>query len=413
MADIVIVGAGPQALTLSCLLLQKRPQLHRRLRIIDPSGRWLSHWQRQMKRYEIPWLRSPSPHHPHPNPHALRDFAQSQRRSHQLEGPYGLPHTGLFWDFCCRVISDYRLEEGVRAASVETIRLPKLGSGLIELALSDGTTVSAGRLVIAAGNGAPQMPSWVREIAGDHPSDALQHSDKISLPVLPQLRGQRILIVGGGLTSAHLALGALRRGALVHLLCRRTLKHKPFDADPGWLGPIHLKAFHAEPSMGQRHRQVLEARDGGSITPETATQLRQARREGALKLHEHCEVHAAQWNTAQWTVSCTTGYCIEIERIWLATGHHLGVGQQPLLRQLQQQRPIELVNDWPLLAPDLSWPGSPLHVMGGLSALRIGPAARNLFGGREAAQRICRTVMKKGIGGVKPAAQGEPCPINP
>ena len=48
MADLVIVGAGPQALTLSCLLLQKRPRLQRRLRIVDPSGRWLSRWQRQL-----------------------------------------------------------------------------------------------------------------------------------------------------------------------------------------------------------------------------------------------------------------------------------------------------------------------------------------------------------------------------
>jgi len=62
MAELVMVGAGPQALTLSCLLLQKLSRLQRRLRIVDPSGRWLSRWQRQMERYEIPWLRSPSPH---------------------------------------------------------------------------------------------------------------------------------------------------------------------------------------------------------------------------------------------------------------------------------------------------------------------------------------------------------------
>jgi hypothetical protein len=54
-----------------------------------------------------------------------------------------------------------------------------------------------------------------------------------------------------------------------------------------------------------------------------------------------------------------------------------------------------LVNDWPVLASDLRWPGSAVHVMGGLSALQIGPAARNLFGGREAAQRICRAVIKQ------------------
>jgi len=117
MADLVMVGAGPQALALSCLLLQKRSRLQRRLRIVDPSGRWLSRWQRQMERYEIPWLRSPSPHHPHPNAHALRRFAHRQQRHRQLEGAYGLPHTDLFAAFCREVIAEFALEERVQAAS--------------------------------------------------------------------------------------------------------------------------------------------------------------------------------------------------------------------------------------------------------------------------------------------------------
>jgi len=175
--------------------------------------------------------------------------------------------------------------------------------------------------------------------------------------------------VGGGLTSAQLALGALRRGALVHLLRRRTLKLKPFDADPGWLGPKYLKAFQAEPCRQRRHRQVLEARDGGSITRETAAQLRQAQCGGALRLNKHCEVRSARWCRDQWTVLCTDGHGLEADRIWLATGHRQGVSQYPLVRQLQQQSPIDLVNDWPVLAVDLIWPGSAVNVMGVLSAL--------------------------------------------
>jgi biotin carboxyl carrier protein len=101
----------------------------------------------------------------------------------------------------------------------------------------------------------------------------LQHSQNVDLEACGDLKGQDILIVGGGLTSAHLSLGAIRRGAQVTLLIRRNLRSKPFDADPGWLGPKYLKAFHAEPCMRRRQRQVLEARDGGSITPETAAQL--------------------------------------------------------------------------------------------------------------------------------------------
>jgi hypothetical protein len=127
MADLVMVGAGPQALALSCLLLQKRSRLHRRLRIVDPSGRWLSRWQRQMERYEIPWLRSPSPHHPHPSAHALRRFAHNQQRHRQLEGRYGLPHTDLFAAFCREVISEFALEGRVQAASIEHISLPANG----------------------------------------------------------------------------------------------------------------------------------------------------------------------------------------------------------------------------------------------------------------------------------------------
>jgi cation diffusion facilitator CzcD-associated flavoprotein CzcO len=394
MADLVIVGAGPQALTLSCLMLQKRSRLKRRLRIVDPSGRWLSRWQRQMERYEIPWLRSPSPHHPHPNAHALRRFAHRQQRNRELEGAYGLPHTDLFAAFCREVIAEFELEECVQAASVERLRLPGSGRGPLELGLSDGRIWHAERVVIATGNGTPQWPAWITTISGDHPAEALRHSDAIDLPALQLRPGERILIVGGGLTSAHLSLGALRRGAQVLLLCRRRLKHKPFDADPGWLGPKYLKAFQAEPCMHRRRHLVLEARNGGSITPEAAAELRQAERRGELQLHEHCQVQTARWSADQWDIVCSEGQQLVADRIWLATGHRQGVSQQPLLRQLHQQRPIELVDDWPVLGPDLSWPGTLVHVMGGLCALQIGPAARNLFGGREAAQRICRAVVK-------------------
>jgi glycine/D-amino acid oxidase-like deaminating enzyme len=244
------------------------------------------------------------------------------------------------------VIGEYQLSEGVLAAHVERIRLPPLGAGPTELALSDGTTMTASRLVIATGSGTPQMPSWVEQIAGTPPPEALQHSDRIHLPSLQPRKGQRILIVGGGLTSAHLALGALRRGALVQLLCRRGLKQKPFDADPGWLGPKYLKAFHAEPCLRRRRRLVLEARDGGSITPQAAADLRQAEQRGELQLHEHCEVKAARWSSGQWDLVCRGGQHLCADRIWLATGHRQGVSQHPLLQQLVEQHPIELVDDW-------------------------------------------------------------------
>ena len=206
---------------------------------------------------------------------------------------------------------------------------------------------------------------------------------------------RRSVIVGGGLSSAHLALGAIQRGARVILLCRRTLRSKLFDADPGWLGPKHLKAFHREPCWRKRRKQVLQARDGGSITPELAHALQRERDRGGMwscSSTARFDTHAGM--TGNGAAFATTARHLQADRLWLATGHRLGVSHHPLLHQLQNQRPIELIDDWPVLSDSLCWPGTPVHVMGGLTALRIGPAARNLFGGREAAQRICRGLLK-------------------
>ena len=396
VSDLVIAGAGPQALSLCCQLLQKRPYWRRRVRILDPSGRWLSRWERQMRQFEIPWLRSPSPHHPHPNPNALRSYAQRGQRSDELEGPYGQPHTGLFNTFCLQVIEEFDLANAVEPLTVESVELGQSQRDPLELTLSDGTQQEARHLVLATGPATPVLPSWMNELEdGAHPTSALQHSQDVDFGACADLDGQDILIVGGGLTSAHLCLGAIKRGARVILLIRRNLPSKPFDADPGWLGPKYLKDFQRETSWRQRLRSIQRARDGGSITPALLHALRQEQRSGRLALMEHCEVQQACWIDGRWCVQLQgDGGELFADRLWLATGHHGGVSRHPLAAQLQAQRPIHLVDDWPVLGEDLCWPETSVHLMGALASLQLGPAARNLYGGREAAKRICRSLIK-------------------
>lgn len=91
--DLAIVGAGPQALTLVTHLLQKKKSMRNRFVVLDPAGDWLQQWQHQFAAYEIPHLRSPAVHHPDPNPHALRTFAES--RPQELFPPYDRPGTQL------------------------------------------------------------------------------------------------------------------------------------------------------------------------------------------------------------------------------------------------------------------------------------------------------------------------------
>lgn len=119
--------------------------------------------------------------------------------------------------------------------------------------------------------------------------------------------GERILIVGGGLTSGHLAVGAISRGAKVHLMIRRQLQEKLFDAEPAWLGPKYLKEFFAEQDYQKRFDMIVQARNGGSMTPAMGMQLRREVRNGHLKIDENCQVLKAEWLGKSWRVKCSDG----------------------------------------------------------------------------------------------------------
>uniref|UniRef100_B8HT58 FAD-dependent urate hydroxylase HpyO/Asp monooxygenase CreE-like FAD/NAD(P)-binding domain-containing protein n=1 Tax=Cyanothece sp. (strain PCC 7425 / ATCC 29141) TaxID=395961 RepID=B8HT58_CYAP4 len=396
--DLAIIGAGPQALTLVTHLLQKKKAMAERLLVFDPSGTWIDHWQQQFARLEIPHLRSPAVHHPDPNAFALRRFAES--RPEELVPPYDLPGTRLFADFCQEVVQRWQLQNRVVKATVTKLTPLTAGprSGF-QLQLSDGREIRAHRVVLATGGGRRQLPQWVEQIPPGYPPDRLCHSTQIDLRGL-HLRGERILILGGGLTSGHLAVGAIERGAAVVLMSRRQLYEKLFDADPGWLGPKYLKGFWAEPDWCKRVEMISTARNGGSMTPAMLTRLRRLSHRGQLTFYERCQVAQAAWDGQSWQIRCSTAGqhdCLQnqrLDRIWLATGSYLDAAEEPLLSQVGQYFSPIVVNGLPVLDEYLRWPGCELFIMGGLAALQVGPTARNLSGAIQASNRIVPALLK-------------------
>lgn len=300
--DIAIIGAGPQALTLVTHVLQKKEKLRDRLQVFDPSGTWLTQWRQQFAAQEIAELRSPAVHHPDPNPHALRTFAEG--RYEELHPPYDRPGTRLFQEFCDTVVQRWQLQDQVVPATVTRLEPWQQRPARFRLTLSTGDTVLARRVVLATGGGVPCLPDWVQQITASHPPARLCHASQIRLPALSSLAGETVLIVGSGLTSGHLAIGAVKRGAKVVMMARRTFREKLFDAEPGWLGPKYLKGFHAEPDMQTRWQMVQQARNGGSLTPAVMTQLRKLERQEHITFYEHCQVAAAHWQGDVWTVCC-------------------------------------------------------------------------------------------------------------
>ncbi len=393
--DLAIIGAGVQALTLTTHLLQKSGKHYHKFLVFDPSQTWMSQWQGQFEAQQIPYLRSPAVHHPDPNPHQLRTFAE--HRHNELFPPYDRPGTKLFNDFCDEVIRRWKLANKVYPAKViQILPIKPASRSRFQLVLNTGETIITRRVVLATGSGKVQLPHWVEKITSDYPSDRLCHSQQVNLNHL-KLTGERILIVGGGLTSGHLAKGAINLGAIVTLMTRKQLQEKIFDADPGWLGPKYLKDFHAETDWSARYQQIQQARNGGSMTPEMMLQLRKASHEGKVRIDECCQVSDAQWQDNLWQVHCHDRSKHQFNRIWLATGTRFSATEHSLLQDVLETYPTEIINGLPILDEHLRLPKSNFFIMGGLAALQIGPVGRNIGGGKMACQRIVPAIVKPSL----------------
>ncbi len=139
---------------------------------------------------------------------------------------------------------------------------------------------------------------------------------------------------------------------------------------------------------------IQQARNGGSMTQAIAMQLRRAVRHGNLIMDEYCQIEKAQWLEDHWQVQCNNGGEYECERIWLCTGNKFDVTAEPLLTEILETYPISIVNGLPILDDYLRWSGCELFITGGLSALQVGPTARNLSGARMASEKIVQAIIK-------------------
>lgn len=366
-ASLVIVGAGPQALALALAVGDRRPALRHRLEVVDPAGCWLSGWRSRFASHGIERLRSAAVHHPHPDPHRLRAHAWTGDRLDELHDPYDLPSTALFDDFCDAQIADAGLHRAVRCGRAHRIIPGDQGATVV---LDDGAAITARRVVVATNPVQRVLPPEV-PVHGDR---CIRHGDDVDLRNETDLRGRSIDVVGGGLTAVQLAVGAASAGATVRFLSRRPLVERTFDVAPGWLGPKELDRYRR--CTPERRRTMIDrARGGGSAPPGDLARL------AASAVEQVVAPDAA--------AIALTG---PADEVWFATGHRLDASSDPLLAELRSCAPTPILRGLPCLAEDLRWPGTDVHLMGGYAALALGPAARNLWGARWAAERIAESL---------------------
>ncbi|KAM4630492.1 uncharacterized protein ACJ7VT_000191 [Polymixia lowei] len=315
-----------------------------------------------------------------------------------------------------------------------------------QVLLQEGGALKARQVVVATGPTRAQManiPSWVRCIGENYPEERLQHTVHLMhhLAVAGQqlqetdrqrqeetfsTLGQKVMVIGGGLTSAHVVSIALQQGAShVTWVMRKHLQLKQFDVgDVEGLvgryshvehgikmdGRAYLQQFYNESSLHRRLAMIRQARKGGAVTPEAYAHLQPFIEKGQVDVKTYCEVSEARWcyRNQVWNLSLSPGGSWTGDRIWLATGCKLDINQDPLLSGVMKEFPIQVIDGWPCIPESLQWaPGCPLYLMGQYTALQVGPHAVNLAGGQAASMRIAKDIIQQQCKGKASEMTGE------
>ena len=394
-ARVAVVGAGPQGLAAALHLLDRDPSLHRDLVVIDPAGRWLQAWDDRFARLDIEHLRSPGVHHPGCDAYELDQWCERKGMASPQPSPYALPSTVAFRRFCAHLVAGADLAEHVVPTRVRAI---EPGRHATRLRLAGGTRIVARHVVVATDPARRRLPGWAMDML-PVPVDALAHGDDVDLRRV-DVAAEHVAVVGGGLTAGHLAAGAAARGGRVMLLCRRPVRERMFDTEPGWLGPKHLDGFHRITDPARRLRVAVAARGGGSMPSWMTSRLRDACAGGALEVRAPERVCGAERCGDRIRLVLGDESRLTVDRVWLATGSRPDVAADRITATLQVTHPTRVVDGWPVLDEHLRWPGTNVHVLGRLAMLAIGPAAGNLWGARVGAARVTLAICDHGPEGM-------------
>ena len=363
-----------------------------------------------------------------------------------------LPSAPLFTDFCQHVVATYDLDHVLNHGKVVDIR--PIFHAKEERANEDKggrvshyevdyqvltrsseddddeaiVTVETESVVLAIGlTNRFSIPSCVASLEeSEYPRERVRHAYDVHFPpsmcrnpgekktkaggsLLSFVRGSHILVVGGGLTAAHIANLALARGVdHVTIVTRSYILTRQFDVPIDWVGTFKAANMARLLSMNYEERldEIHEVRAGGSIPPVYVEAMKAACKEGKLTLVENAQVDSLAYDPETDRFSADLGSYLDstpsygpdgpvvegIHSVVLATGAIEHLETEPLVRSLWAERErlgLETVEGIPVLTPALEWgENTNIFVAGGYATLELGPWSHNLSGARSSAKRI-------------------------
>lgn len=376
MSSWTIIGGGIHAVTIA-IKLRSLGLDCTKLTIIDPHTNLCEQFDHFTKSIDMPYLRSPCVHHVHPDPFHLKQYGKKKQYTHASYGPYKRPNRDIFMEHTHDLIHSYNLNDCHVQGTVSQIKRVQSQWHI----LCHNQWIKSTHLVIAFGcNHDPFIP----ELFHNQPDVTYIFQNEHCLT------HHASHIIGSGISAAHLTLKLLKKNNTepIHLWMKKDITIHDFDADPGWLGPKNIKYFSQMTSSKARFNLIKQERHKGSMPKELELRLKKYIAQGRLIIHKNEITDIANHAIH------TKQYCMYYDHLLLATGFKESIMQQPVIKQLvdSYQAPITHCG-LPSINANLEWLPN-LFVSGGLADLELGPFARNIMGGREAALRISEVYEK-------------------
>ncbi|MFK2824502.1 FAD/NAD(P)-binding protein [Bacillus sp. B190/17] len=387
MIDWIIIGGGIQGCTVASFLIKSGKTTIERLRMIDPHSKPLFNWKRMTGLIGMPFLRSPFVHHIDVSPFSLQYFAKKNFSLDHFYGGYKRPSLDLFNAHCDETIKEVDMEKCWIQGRVKKV---ERDGERWTVQTEDGAVLHSKYVVIAIGvTEQPIWPKWAKQVKKMNRSRICHVFDQEVQTVEEFV--PPFLIIGGGITAAHLAIKLSGQfPGQVTLLTRHLFRIHQFDSDPGWLGQKYLRLFQQIGCFHERRKKIQQARNKGSMPKDVYRILRALQNTKSLNVIKD-EVDAKSIVVENQYINIRLSHSrepMQAGSILLANGFDPSLPGKGWLHALIQQENLTCANcGYPIVSQALEWCPH-LFVAGALAELEVGPAARNIAGARMAAERI-------------------------
>jgi hypothetical protein len=390
-ADVVVVGAGPAGLAVTSALWHLGVADVVLLDRADrPCGRFLDRIDVLDQRV----LRSPYGHHPGVEGYRdceLLDFARLhwsqltrvERREVRMAqaGHRSVVPVDVFEAYCRHVATIHHVYDRTWRTTVRAVR-PAPGGLTVQ---ADGFAVHARFVVLCLGEERRAAPAaWFTGGAApagvgywDAPAPAAAES---------------ALVIGAGLTAAHLITNALTAGRTVHWVVRAEReRYQCSDVNASYFRAEGRAHFDGVPWSDRL--AVMRRQRRASVMYEFRPLLERAEAAGQLIVHRGREVTAVTAGAdGRATVRLAGGGEIVADHATLALGTTPSIGTGLLPDQV-----VAGQDGWPDLDErTLAYRRAPrVFAVGAAAGMVLGPAARNIDGHRVATARVAATIAAR------------------